>query len=75
MRCPFIVNQYGHPQTCEENYCALWIKDQNCCSIKAIANNLTPSLPTPEPTNTGVITRNNIVIGDYVYYDDCTKVE
>lgn len=37
MYCPFIINQYGNPQECEKRYCALWLKDQNCCSIAAIA--------------------------------------
>ena len=75
MRCPFIINQYGNPQECEGKHCALWIEEKNCCSIKAIANNLTPSTPMPQPTNTGTITRNDVVIGDYVYYDNYVRVE
>lgn len=37
MYCPFMVNQYGHAQACEKTWCALWLKDSECCSLKAIA--------------------------------------
>ena len=34
MYCPFMVNQYGNPQSCEKRYCALWDEKRNQCAIK-----------------------------------------
>ena len=34
MYCPFLINQYGNPTSCEKNYCALWDIDHSQCAIK-----------------------------------------
>ena len=47
MVCSFMVNQYGHAQECEKGYCALWLKDQNCCSIMAIATGVLSQVIMP----------------------------
>jgi hypothetical protein len=47
MYCPFLINQYGNAKSCEKNYCALWLKDQECCSIKAIATGVLSQVIMP----------------------------
>ncbi len=48
MYCPFMKGrQYNSTGYCEQKYCALWLENQNCCSIAAIATGVLSQVIMP----------------------------